>query len=258
MSELWYYAEGNKPVGPLTLADMTAALSGMPNPANLLVWRDGLPSWVKAKDVPELARLVIKPPPIPVSATPPPGPVSDSPLLPIATQLSQSDGALQRGMGVSVQVEQKTELVGIGGWLVLLAIGQIIGPLRLLISLSQYLTSSGGGLWEKFPITFVGEVALTATYFAIVCYTTYLFFEKSRLFSKFFILECVAAIIYLPIDAIFTATTLSAYSGQPFETLTAKIVTPTVLGQWIASVLAAAIWMSYIRLSKRVRNTFVR
>jgi hypothetical protein len=67
MDDIWYYAEGDKSVGPLSLADLTAFLSHASNARSTLVWRDGFSSWVKAESVPELARYVIKPPPLPTS-----------------------------------------------------------------------------------------------------------------------------------------------------------------------------------------------
>lgn len=69
MSDAWYYAEGDKAVGPITLADLIAILSRVSTAQSVPVWRDGLPNWVEAKDVPELAPHVIKPPPLPIKPT---------------------------------------------------------------------------------------------------------------------------------------------------------------------------------------------
>jgi hypothetical protein len=81
-------------------------------------------------------------------------------------------------------------------------------------------------------------------------------FQKSRLFPKFFIYEYVATILFYPLDVIFSAATLSAYTGQPIATLASNMVTPDVVGPWIAALITAAIWIPYIKLSKRVANTF--
>ena len=64
MNDIWYYAEGDKPVGPLSHTDMIALLARVSNVRNILVWRDGFSSWVKVEDVPELAPYVTKPPPL--------------------------------------------------------------------------------------------------------------------------------------------------------------------------------------------------
>jgi hypothetical protein len=67
MSDAWYYAEGDKAVGPVTLADLKKLLSLVSNAKDVLVWKPGFANWEKAETVPDLA-LVPKPPPIPRSA----------------------------------------------------------------------------------------------------------------------------------------------------------------------------------------------
>jgi hypothetical protein len=51
MSDVWYYAEGEKSVGPLSLADLTAILSRVSNAKDVLVWRDGFEQWQRAATV---------------------------------------------------------------------------------------------------------------------------------------------------------------------------------------------------------------
>ena len=64
MDNVWYYAEGNKSVGPVSLADLTAILSRVSNAKDVLVWREGLSNWEKAQNVRELVSVVVRPPPI--------------------------------------------------------------------------------------------------------------------------------------------------------------------------------------------------
>jgi YidC/Oxa1 family membrane protein insertase len=64
----WYYAAGDKAVGPLSLVDLTAILSRVSDAENVLVWRTGFDQWQRAATVSELAAIVIKslnPPPLP-------------------------------------------------------------------------------------------------------------------------------------------------------------------------------------------------
>src|ERR1700685_2645819 len=110
MDNNWYYAEGGKSVGPLSLADMTATLSRVSNGSSVLVWRDGLPNWVTAGSVPELATRIIKPPPLPVSPR-------------ISSQKALLDPAPPVIVGeVRTPEANKSDLVGIGGWLIIVAI----------------------------------------------------------------------------------------------------------------------------------------
>jgi hypothetical protein len=69
MTNNWYYAEGDKPVGPISLADLISILSRVSKAESVLVWRDGLPTWIEAKNLPELAPHLITPPPLTPLAT---------------------------------------------------------------------------------------------------------------------------------------------------------------------------------------------
>src|SRR5580704_8923483 len=55
MSDILFYAEGSKSVGPLSLADLRTILSLVSTPGEVLVWRDGFPNWERAENVEELA-----------------------------------------------------------------------------------------------------------------------------------------------------------------------------------------------------------
>jgi hypothetical protein len=47
MDDIWYYAEGDNSVGPLSLAELTAVLFRVSNARSTPVWRDGYSSWVE-------------------------------------------------------------------------------------------------------------------------------------------------------------------------------------------------------------------
>jgi GYF domain 2 len=65
VSDGWHYAQGQKSIGPLDLSKMQEVLSKASNPRNILVWKVGFKEWKRAEDVPELARLIYEPPPLP-------------------------------------------------------------------------------------------------------------------------------------------------------------------------------------------------
>jgi Protein of unknown function (DUF2569) len=155
-----------------------------------------------------------------------------------------------------VMERNEKELVGIGGWLILIAIGQIVGPLRLLASLAQYYSGFDSRLWTSFPLVFYSEAVLNILLLAITLSTTLLFFTKSRQFPTFFILQYGLAILSFPLDAIITGVGLSMYTGKPISTFTQQILDPKQMGQWGVIVIYAMIWIPYIRVSKRVANTF--
>jgi hypothetical protein len=58
MTSLWYYANNDQQIGPLTFAELQAALSVMSEPHKALVWHTGLDSWREAQQVHELSTIV--------------------------------------------------------------------------------------------------------------------------------------------------------------------------------------------------------
>jgi uncharacterized protein DUF2569/uncharacterized protein DUF4339 len=246
MDAIWYYAEGDKAVGPLSLPDITAILSRVSDARNVFVWRDGFPNWIKAEDVPDLAPYVIKPPASPVS---PPRWLRESIAAPTFPAVFDEARAKHEPSG-----KKDRDLIGIGGWLILVAIGQVLGPLRFVHFLFGYYVNLDNDLWTQYPITLIGEAVLNTWVVAIMGCATYLFFTKSELFPDFFIYECVAYITRLPLVILFKEITLSAYMGQWIPiSLDRRSV-----GEWIATIILAAIWLPYSKSSKRVANTFRR
>src|SRR5262245_58811704 len=124
MSELWYYAEGGETRGPLSLADLVGNLSQVSDPEKVLVWRKGFENWKPVNVVSEVAGQMIRPPPL----RPTPAPVV-SPAEPPSKFSDDDAGALK---------DFKPPLSGIAGWLILIAIGQVVGVIKLLGWLAQY------------------------------------------------------------------------------------------------------------------------
>jgi len=251
MDAIWYYAEGDKAVGPLSLPEMSAILSRVSDAGNVFVWRDGFPKWIKAENVPDLAPYAIKSAASPVS---PPRRLQE----PKATVTSP---AVFGGVHAQHEPSRKKDgdPIGIGGWLILVAIGQVVGPLRLIHSLfgyyvSTYYANLDRDLSMLYAITFFGETVLNMSVVAIVGCATYFFFTKSGLFPVFFVYECVAYIIRLPLLIALKEATLGAYTGEWISIALDR----RLVGEWIATIILAAIWLPYIRLSKRVANTFRR
>ena len=60
----WFYADGGKPVGPVTTDDLNAVLRAKSDPSKVRVWRAGFPDWRETKDVPEFANQIARPPPL--------------------------------------------------------------------------------------------------------------------------------------------------------------------------------------------------
>lgn len=258
MGDGWYYAKDEKIVGPIPLENLEVILSMVSDPYNLRVWRVGFSDWAAAGTVKEIAALIRTPPPLPEtrgeSAS-----KTKSPLPSILqTTTPQTSNLIGDGRTSNVlPPPNKKALVGIGGWLILVAIGQILGPLIFLSRQVTEFTKLDSSVWTLYPITFYGEAALSASFFVLVIYTSYLFFKKSRFFPRYFVYSYAAAVLLFPIDSIFVALTFSAYTGRPIEVFLTPMMTPELLGQLTGAIIFAAIWIAYIKKSKRVANTFV-
>lgn len=144
------------------------------------------------------------------------------------------------------------EPLGIGGWLLLVAFGQVAAavgmPVRLL---RNYLEPETLDLFGQFPLAMYGELALAVALFVLVLITTVQLFRKSRSFPRLFILEIIAAVLVPFLDAAWAAFAFSRPIGEMLE------FEPQERSRLLVSAIGAVIWIAYILRSKRVENTFI-
>ncbi|WP_442868642.1 DUF805 domain-containing protein [Bradyrhizobium sp. CCBAU 51745] len=67
MQGAWYYAENGEAKGPLPFELLGQHLLSVRDADRLLVWRHGLDAWTVARELPELAVFVSRPPPVPAA-----------------------------------------------------------------------------------------------------------------------------------------------------------------------------------------------
>jgi hypothetical protein len=70
LSEIWYYADYQGQIGPITLEQLKETLPRFSEPENVLVWRNGFTNWLRAGDVPEFRAQTLKPPQPPTGEMP--------------------------------------------------------------------------------------------------------------------------------------------------------------------------------------------
>ncbi len=149
-------------------------------------------------------------------------------------------------------------LNGIGGWLVLLAIGQMLLPLRLLNplynglsatmdtsswrSLTDPIESSYNAWWAP---TLLFELFFNLGTFVFVVLLIALFFTRRAAWRRAFALFLIFFLLGAVIDTVLVDRIASA--AEPVLTSVADLA-PTVL--------AAAVWIPYVSFSKRVKATF--
>jgi hypothetical protein len=105
-------------------------------------------------------------------------------------------------------------LEGIGGWLILITIGIIVTPIRLiLVMITTYHEVFSSGAWEAFttqgseaysplwaPIL-IAEILINSGMLLTWLYMAYLFFSKKAAFPKWYIGLAVFSLIFVVADA---------------------------------------------------------
>jgi hypothetical protein len=113
MSDIWYYGDGEKSVGPLSLADLAKTLSCAANAKDVLVWRDGFEQWQRAETVPELVALMFKPPQPPPLPPPLPSNLPSEPLLVPAAVNKDEDRPRYQETRIEVGRRRKNIIVAV-------------------------------------------------------------------------------------------------------------------------------------------------
>ena len=148
---------------------------------------------------------------------------------------------------------------GIGGWLILLAIGICLSPLLVIKGISESLRVLSAENWDAittpgspayhplFGSLVIAELLVQATLLVGSVVALVFFFRKSPRFPAFMIGLMIAGVAYMVIDTIAASLIIPpAYAGPLGQQLAemARVVIPTL------------IWVAYLARSKRVRNTF--
>jgi hypothetical protein len=136
-------------------------------------------------------------------------------------------------------------LAGIGGWLILPAIGLILGiilgVLMLGVSLGHSQEFEAEGLGGLFKIEILAQLGLTV----FMIWVAMRFFAKKRDAPTLFIVLMVTNLV---LNVVLLALEVSAGAEGLAE---------ESLRQLIRAGIGAAIWIPYFRVSKRVQATFV-
>ncbi|MBZ9746991.1 DUF2569 family protein [Mesorhizobium sp. CO1-1-7] len=142
-------------------------------------------------------------------------------------------------------------LVGFGGWLMLLAIGQTLSPLRTLADFGN--SADGYQQLMTFPngsLAVYGEVALNLAFLALQLVVLVSMLRRSRRFPQLFLCQWFAIPVVFILDTIW----ISSILGVPVN----KVLAGNALAAPMASSVVTGIWAAYVYKSVRVRNTFTR
>lgn len=155
----------------------------------------------------------------------------------------------------------QNEPKGLGGWLILPAIGLIVFPLKMFITLTSVfvpifqkgywhtLTTPGSKayhvLWAPFIMT---ELIGNLLFISFDIILIFLFFMKSYRFPMLYVAFLGLNLAFVLGDFFFVKLIPAAAAEDDVRALVE--VTRTTI--------AAMIWVPYFLLSKRVKNTFVK
>jgi transglutaminase-like putative cysteine protease len=140
----------------------------------------------------------------------------------------------------------------IGGWLVLLAFGLVISPLRLLYEVFTTPEIINGAGWMSFlaienygyfTFSFLAHV-FNLVKILFVCLLLVLFFERRSSFPMLMSVLLATQFVVLSIDTILAR----AISDDP---------STVPLKDFAQAFVGAAIWIPYLNISQRVKETFV-
>ncbi len=157
-------------------------------------------------------------------------------------------------------MNDKDDLKGLGGWLILVGIGIVLAPFRLAYEFGpmyysiftdgtfEILTTAGTEAYHSLwgPLL-IGEALCNSLLVLASVYLVYLFFTKHYLFPKVYIAIIAFSLFFIPLDA---------WVGS-FVIIDEPMFDPATTKEFVRTLGSAVIWVPYMLVSKRVKATFV-
>ncbi|MBP2445844.1 DUF2569 family protein [Rhizobium leguminosarum] len=139
---------------------------------------------------------------------------------------------------------------GFGGWLLLLAIIEVVGLLGTLAEAANSMgTYARYSSVEGGQLVFVGEAVLSFALVVLQAVVVWFMLKKDRIFPRLFFYQWIA----IPVAFLLDVALVSAVLGVGVDQfLTTEVVVPSV-----AMFIATGLWVWYVSKSVRVRNTFI-
>jgi uncharacterized protein DUF2569 len=148
---------------------------------------------------------------------------------------------------------------GIGGWLILVAIGLCLTPLRISAEIVQGVRSLQPGAWHAvttpgspayhplFGPLIVGELVANVALLLWALVLLYLFFTKRRAFPRAMIAFLIVRVAIQMAD-IFVARSIPVAAAS---------IGPRVYSALAGNLLVVFVWVPYFLKSRRVAATFI-
>jgi len=149
--------------------------------------------------------------------------------------------------------------VGLGGWLILVAVGLCLTPIRIAAEILATVRPLNSVLWHAltspgarayhplFGPWIVGQLVVSCALLLWALALLYLFFAKKRLFPRLMIAFLIARALVQVAD-ISVALRIPIVAGS---------LQVNAFGGPATAIIVAAIWVPYFLWSRRVAATFV-
>ena len=139
---------------------------------------------------------------------------------------------------------------GIGGWLALMAVGQIVGPFLMASSiLVSYTGPDSKEAFAKLPTAMYGGLGIDLAILAFVIGASVIFFLKKKIFKIIFTIEVLLVLLSLPLESGWISMTTGVSMDQVFPI--------DQMEKNVGTSLINFVWVWYVWVSDRVKNTFV-
>ncbi|WP_367276581.1 DUF2569 domain-containing protein [uncultured Pseudomonas sp.] len=159
-----------------------------------------------------------------------------------------------------MNMQTNKDLKGLGGWLILIALGLIVTPLRVAIAFGPlyygiftdgtftHVITPGSELYNPaWAALVVFEALFNSLLILTFIYLIYLFFSRHYLFPKVYIATLIVSFAFVPLDSWIVSLIV------PDE----PIFDPSTTKEFVRGLISVVVWVPYILVSKRVKATFV-
>ncbi|WP_100641854.1 DUF2569 domain-containing protein [Alteromonas facilis] len=162
---------------------------------------------------------------------------------------------------VMSETTNSNPLYGIKGWLILVAIGVTLAPLRMaFVYFPLYYDIFASGTYTALTTfdhpayhPYWGPLIISETFYnalilGLSVWLVFLFYRKDYRFPSVFIGLAIANLIFIPLDAWIVSLIVV---DEP-------IFDPDTMQEFIRSIVTVCVWCPYMLLSQRVKVTFAK